>query len=243
MPPPNYNQLAQARRMTITNPGSKNAYTTTTPLARNWVSTNNQDRARMINEFKDRETTKYAVMLFTSPAGEDKNINGVGAPYTFDVTNVFKDTSGLTPTYTQTYKPSYMCYPKFIIEGSTNARKEWIRWKSHNQLVEIEGSVVCGVVLNTTRALTLRLYINDKPIPSNVADTLTNLDVYNTALNSFSTFPGDTTSTTTLSISTRAYLLTNDTIKLMIGHTDDADTGTVQVKIFTANLQARTIPM
>ena len=243
MPPHNYNQLAQARRMTITNPSSKHAYTTTTPLARNWVSTNNQDRARMINEFKDKETTKYAVMLFTSVDGEDITINGVGGPpYTYNVTNIFKDGTGLTPTYIETYKPPYMKDPKFIIEGSTNTLKEWITWKSHNQLVEIEGNVVCGVTSNTVQALTLRLYINDLPIPSNVSDTLTNLQVYNTAVNSYIDAVNNDFTTTTLPISTRVYLLPNDTIKLMIGHTESSN-NTQQVKVFTTNLRVRTIPM
>jgi hypothetical protein len=211
-----------------------------TPCARNWLSTINQARQKRVTEITKRQTTKYARIQYTNKAGTDKIVvgnsnNTVTGDYV--ARNVFDKTTGLVATYSTAYSPVYMD-TQIAVEGtdraSARADKEWITWKGHNQLVEIEGSVSISVSTAVARTFRLKIFVNDLIVNGDVQNQphLT-LDQY-----------GDTTGfkSQSIRVKTRTHLDSNDTIKLMIDRTDAQDNN-YSGTFFDATLTVKTLPM
>ena len=216
----------------------------TAPKARNWVSSINQNRAQDVQHMKERQVTKYGTMKFTSLSGSAKavvgnsnnTITGANAP-----TNVFDKSTGVVPTYSSTYTPSYIVPAKVIVSGTIPATdKEFIQWKGTTQLVQIDGSVSLGPTDSNASVIRLQIHVNDKmvgPIKVNGANDQIPQSATVTPIKQFNS--GDTSRQ--VQVSYRGYIDADDTIKLMIDRTDS--TSSVDMTIFTATLTVKTLPM
>ena len=112
--PSNYNNLStQNKSMSVVSPGQARVFTKSAPVARNWVSMNNQDRAKEINQLRDRQTTKYAELKYTATgagyAGTNISVNALAGAT--DPTNLFDNSTGVTANDdSKAYQPVRMSY-------------------------------------------------------------------------------------------------------------------------------------
>ena len=240
----------QNRSMSVSAPGQKRVLTQSAPVARNWVSKNNQNRAAAINHVHDRQTTKYAqlsncAITGNSYAGTSVTMNTLnGGTYTWQ--NLFAKTGGLAPNANSvTYQPIRMPTALFSLSGTIPASdKEWIVWNGSAQLVEIEGIVNVKTADATARTVSLQIQVNDAPIPSGANPT-----------NYTSQLPGNTdpivkigrdtsnaSPTACLKVSRKTFLDSGHTVKLMIARTDGTNVPQ-DVIVMSANLMVKTIPM
>ena len=150
--------------------------------------------------------------------------------------------------YSKEFTPPYIKdRPEIYVSGSdygtTNLKKQWIVWNSHEQPVEISGSVVCAKNDNnpTTTGVRLTLFINDLPINLTATDTLDD-DKY--AVYGFTRQISGGTAATSVNIQFKHYLILNqsDTVKLMIDK-DTSATANDDIDIYTAELTVRSLSM
>lgn len=214
------------------------------PKASNWVSSINQNRAQDVQHMKERQVTKYGTMKFTSLTGSTKavignsnnTISGGNAP-----TNVFDKSTGVIPTYSATYTPSYIVPAKVIVSGTIPASdKEFIQWKGTTQLVQIDGSVSLGPTDGNASVIRLQIQVNDKMVGPIKVNSTTDQIPQSATVTPIKQFNSGDTSRQ-VQVSYRGYIDADDTIKLMIDRTDS--TASVNMTIFTATLTVKTLPM
>ena len=86
------------------------------------------------------------------------------------------------------------------------------------------------------------IYVDDKPVPSDADESTFDGSIAGNADSVLLCQQNDSTVTPYISVKRQIYLNSGNTIKLMIGRADGTN-DTVSMKVMSANLRVKTIPM